>query len=686
MISRFRRSLLVVLAITAIWSAGVSSSASAQTVGALELVAQSSWVDDGGIFNAQVRVAGANPASSVSVRVLSPWETRSDLQDQRTEDASTLLEIGPILLADAQETSNAVLPLEIEVGRQTINAQPPVDDEQDVLPLLVTDGDAAVYPLEVVLRDADGEILDQFVTSIIYIPRTDRGLPLATSVLLDTEVGATIDTDGQSTLTASDVERLGIIVDAISQHRANRVSLSITGETLASLSRSDLEGAQAVLDAISEGITAEQLLPQPITRLEEQAWIDAGFVNDLEDLYSRGADITEELTGLRPNTTVAVLDESISDTGLSALQGLGIDGVVVQPQHLTPLDPTVFPEPLTTRFLVPAPGIEPVPAMAIDADLENHFLSPAPVTLAANRFLAELTFLSLQNRDVPAGVVVSAPSGWQPNPAFLNIILSGLERIPTLTGATPQEVLATAAFTPTDGLDSLSPPLRRELTPQDPPTELRSYRAEFSQAQTTIAAWSTVIASDTASVDQLYELLELSTSDDRSAPERSALIEQIYNIIDTQKEGSITTPAFETITLTGRTSDVPVLIDNNLPTDAQVILVLDSEKLDFPEGREVTTVLAPGSNRIEIPIETRGSGDSPIRIQIFSPDRSVLLGSSEILVRAFAFSGVGVLIGALAVAVLLVWWLRHDDTDPDTVDDDLAARPDAEDSGSLIGV
>lgn len=683
--TRRRWLIMIVSAISAIWLL-LPSSASAQGVGSLELVAQSSWVDDGGIFNAQVRVAGADPESSVTVRVLSPWSSREDLTSRNTRDASTLLEMDPILLADAQETSNAVLPLEIEVGRQTINQRPPAEGEEALLPLLVTEGIAAVYPLEVALQDANGDILDVFVTSIIYIPRTDRGSPLAVSVLLEPELGATLDTDGQSTLTEADIDEIAIIVDAISQHRTNRVSLSITGETLLSLSRSERERAQVVLDAIGEGVTGEQLLPQPIARLEEQAWIDAGFASDLEELYARGAEVTEELTGLRPNTAVALLDPSVSAAGLSQLRSFGIDGVVVQSDHLEPLDTSVFPEPLTTRFLVPAPRIEPVPAVAIDAALEDHFLSTDPVTLAANRLLAELTFLSLHNRDVPSGVVLSAPRGWQPNAAFLNIILSGLERIPTLAGATPQEVLANTAFTPTNGLDSLSPPLRRALTPQVEPNELRSFRAEFSQAQTAIDAWSTVIASDTESVDQLQELLELSTSDDRSVAERSALIEQIYNIIDTQTDGSITTPAFETITLTGRNSEVPVLIDNNLGIDAQVILVLDSEKLDFPEGREVTTTLAPGSNRIEVPIETRGSGDSPIRIQIFSPDRSVLLGSSEILVRAFAFSGVGVLIGVLAILVLLVWWLRHHKTDRDTVGDDISTSRDSQDSGELIGV
>ena len=678
--TRTHRRLFAALALVTAMLVGSTPSLAAQNLGSVELVAQSAWVDDGGIFNAQVRVAGAAPDSTVSVRVLEPWESRTEFASGDTSEAEPLLSLDPIVLADAQETSNEVLPLEIRLSRAgtTTNA--------NSLPVLPTTGESAVFPLEIALVSAEGDVLDSLVTSIIHIPRFGRGIPLTTAMVLEADPGATIDTEGQSTLTAEELAEIEILIDAVAQHRSGRVSLAITAETLLSLDRSDLEGAQEVLDRISDEVSGDQLLPQPLTKLEEQAWIDAEFANALAELYQRNAEITEQLTGSTPDNAVAVLDQTLTAEGLRELRRLGIDGAVVEPTHLETLDSETFPEPLTTRFLIPVPGIEPVPAMAFDVDLSTHFLSAAPVPVAANRFLAELTLLSIQNPNVAEGVVIRPPGGWEPNSSFLNIVLSGIERIPMLAGATLEEALAETAFTPSNGLNTLSPPLRLDLDPRITPNDLRSYRTEFNQAQTTIDAWATVIASDQASVERLNELLELSTSSDHNDSQRSAFIEQIYNIIDTQKDGSITTPPVETITLTGRSSDVPVLIDNNLGIEAQVILVLDSEKLDFPEGREVAAVLTPGSNRIEIPIETRGSGDSPIRIQIFSPDRSVLLGSSEVVVRAFAVSGVGVVIGVLAILVLLVWWLRHHGKDGDTVDTDVPTRPDSQDSGELIGV
>ena len=88
-------------------------------------------------------------------------------------------------------------------------------------------------------------------------------------------------------------------------------------------------------------------------------------------------------------------------------------------------------------------------------------------------------------------------------------------------------------------------------------------------------------------------------------------------------------------------------------------MILTSGELDFAEGSEIVRTLEPGPNRILVPIIARASGDSPIQIQVLSPDGLVLLGSTEVLVRTFAFSGIGIAIGAVAIIVLFFWWLRH---------------------------
>ena len=638
--------------------------ATAQSLGSLELVAQSSWVDEGGIFNAQVRVAAADPEASVTFRVFPAWEQRTDFRNGTLrEDAEPLVELEPIMLSEAQETSNEVLSIELEVSRRTNLDIPQVVDPELVeelpRPQLTTDGEPAVYPLEVTLLSPDGTSLDSFLTSIIYLPRFALGQPLATSLILQPAIGPSILPDGTSTLTETDIEGLGVLVEAISQHPDGKVALSITGETLLSLERSELAPADEILTSIRERFTDEQLLPRPFTNLEEQAWIDANLTAELAELYETNSTITNEITGLTPVGSVILVGESVSADGLSALRNLGAEGVIVQDDHVTPLDRSIFPDSLSTRFLIPTPNRAPVPAMALNSELAEHFADAESVPFTANRLLGDLTMLALEYPNLSQGVVITPPEGWVPDERLLNVVLSGLERIPLLTGASPVEVLSTTSFASSAGVNALGSPLQRELDPRTNPANLRSYRTEFSQAEATIDSWSTVIVGDMDSVDRLHELLELSANGAFDTDQQLTYIDEIYRVIDTQRTDSITTQEADTFTLTGRNSDVPVVVNNNLDMDAAVLLLLDSEKLGFPEGREIEVVLTPGSNRIEVPIEALASGDSPIRIQVFSPDRTILLGSSEILVRTFAFSGVGVIIGTIAIAVLLLWWLRH---------------------------
>lgn len=646
---------------------GLSSPAGAQGQGSLELVAQSAWVDDGGIYDIQVRVAGADPDSSVVLRAYSPWPNRGSFLRLDLDGQEPLLELEPVLLGDLQGTSNEVIALQLGiVGPNTIIDEP--EDDEPPLDLLVTEGGSAVHPIEIVLLDPDGNIADSILTSLIELPRSQRNPPLGTSIILESDLPNGTNLDGTTGLDADVTVSLATIVDAAATHPDARVALSIVPESLVSLGRSADPTHVALLESMQESLIDSQLLPNPYVEVEEQAWIDNELSNALADLYRTGSQATIDAIGHTPDSSVMLLDRTTTSTGLDALVELGVQGAIVRPAQIETLDSSLFPQSLTTRFLIPTADGNTVPALVADGGLTNHFSNPGGAVYNANRLLADLTILSLQNSDVRQAAVVVPPDDWFPDPQFLNVFLSGLERIPVIRGVTPRDALAGTEFAPARGIGTLSPPLRRELRPRRLPEDLGSYRTEFNQAESAIASWSSVIEGDRASTTRLDELLLVSADARHSPSGRSSYIDAIYSLIDSQKSDSITTPENETITLTGRLSDVPIVVENNLDVDASVLLLLDSEKLAFPDGREVPIVLEPGPNRIDLPIEALASGDSPIRIQVLSPDRSILLGSSEVLVRTFAFSGVGIVIGVAAIIVLLLWWLRHLRSARDTVE------------------
>ena len=659
----------IVLALITVFASPVA----AQSVGSLELVAQSAWVDDGGIYDIQVRVAGADPDSSVVLRIYPPWPERDDfLRKELAADLEPILELEPIMLGDVQGTSNEVLGFEVAVAGPNI----PIEEEDEANPISIlrTNGGSAVYPVEVSLYNADGELSDQFLTSLIELPRGQRNAPLRTAIVLEATMPPMATPIGTAPLDEDATAQLATIVDAIAQHPDADVALSISPEALVGLESINTDETARILDQLRTNITASQLLPNPYSEVEEQAWIDAGLEDELAELYRAGSVATNAVIGIEPEPSAMLLDRTVDDEGLQALispssgdNSFGVQGVIVRPAQLSPLNSELFPQALTTRFVIPTADGRTVPALVADGGLSNHFTNPGGAAYNANRLLADLTLLSLQNAEVRQAVVVNPPADWIPDATFLNVMLTGIERIPAIRGASPFDALSDTAFTPSQGLGTLGSPLRRDIRAQRPAQDLLSFRTEYSQAQAAIASWSTVIAADQASLGRLQELLRVSTDYRLTDGQRNEYIDAIYDVINTQKDASITTPESETITLTGRISEVPIVVENNLGVDAAVLLVLDSEKLAFPDGQAIEIVLEPGPNRIDIPIEALASGDSPIRIQVFSPDRSVTLGSAEILVRTFAFSGVGLVIGVVAIIVLLLWWLQHLRSTRDTV-------------------
>ncbi len=664
------RVLLVILLVAALGlvsSTLFSSPLQAQGRGSLELVAQSAWVDDGGIYDIQVRVAGADPDSSVVLRAYPPWPDRGTFLRLDLQDQDPVLELEPVPLGELQGTSNEVLPLQLGIVGPNTN----IDESEDDAPpldLLITEGGSAVHPIEVLLLDPEGNVADSILTSLIELPRSQRNPPLGTSIILESDLPNGTNPDGTTGLEPDATLGLATIVDAAATHPDARVALSISPESLVSLTRSSEETHRALLDTMRETLLDGQLLPNPYVGVEEQAWIDTELTRALADLYQTGSQATVDAIGHTPDRSVMLLDRTLTGEGLDAMTDLGVQGVVVRPAQIEPRNRTIFPQALTTLFLIPTAEGKTVPALVADGGLSNHFSSPGGAVYNANRLLADLTLLSLQNSDVRQGAVVVPPDDWTPDAQFLNVFLSGIERIPVIRGVTPRDALAGTEFTPAQGIGALSPPLRRELLPRRSPEDLGSYRTEFNQAEAAIRSWSSVIEGDRDSTTRLDELLRVSADARHTSSSRTAYIDAIYELIDSQKSNSITTPENETITLTGRLFDVPIVVENNLDVDASVLLLLDSEKLAFPDGAEVPIVLSPGPNRIDLPIEALASGDSPIRIQVLSPDRSILLGSSEVLVRTFAFSGVGIVIGVVAIVVLLLWWLRHVRSTRDTVE------------------
>ena len=263
------------------------STADAQTQGSVELIAQSAWVEDGGIYSIQVRAVGASPESTIVLRVLSPWVERDDFLNQELpEDTTVLLELEPVLLSEAQGTSNEVLNLEVLLDGPATRldntfVEGSADDRDQIPPVLVSEGGSVIYPVEVALFDRNGRLADSFLTSLIELPRRDLRPPLDVATVIEPEVELLSTPTEPAQLTDATLNELAVLTNSLSQHPTSNVALSISPLTLATLDEDESEVSERILERLRSTLSSSQLLPNPVTDVEEQAWLDAELVDQL---------------------------------------------------------------------------------------------------------------------------------------------------------------------------------------------------------------------------------------------------------------------------------------------------------------------------------------------------------------------------------------------------------------------
>jgi hypothetical protein len=156
----------------------------------------------------------------------------------------------------------------------------------------------------------------------------------------------------------------------------------------------------------------------------------------------------------------------------------------------------------------------------------------------------------------------------------------------------------------------------------------------------------------------LDDSLLLATGADTPDDQRDAYVDRVNGIVGDLRD-LITAPSTFRITLTSRSSEIPLNLTNNSGRPVNVRIELESEQLEFPDGDVMTETLQPGGTPIRIPVRTRASGAFPLVITVTSPDGSVVLERARFDIRSTAVSGVGLVLSIGAGLFLAIWWARH---------------------------
>jgi hypothetical protein len=629
--------------------AGAASAATAAPTGAggpieLQIVSQDAATPLDGRLALRLRITGpigVGDAGEFDIRVIA--RERIDAIDELVASANG--ELGAF--KDAVEFPLVTMPRYSNGDVVATVVLQPRDDDQDYTKLQVTT--AGVYPLEVVVRDPDEDVVAQAVTWLVAV---DEETVPSVSLAWIWSLASPPDVEADGVTPTDDFVRavgpggdLARTVEALELAAAVPITIAATPQTVDAWSRAadrDPDAAatyDALLSTLERG--RHTLLAAPYVAIDGPAIERAGLGPRVPGSYLDGARALQDALGRRPDPSSVWLDPvDLASLGRTA-EAFAYRAIV--PFGALADSGAVPREP----FTITTPSGE-FTAVSTADDLALLLDGGGLPGLRAQRFFAALALVGAE-REEPATVVLGPRRDGPPNPALVRSLLATLADQPVvavepanrLLGAVPPEHVLT-------------------LEPAIPGAE--SIRAgEVLEAEQTLATLTTLVGDQDPRVERGRANLRLVLASGVPVAEHRARLDAIGDDADAFLAGIGAEP--KRVTLTDRRSAVPISFRNDTDRDVEVRVTLSSSKLTFPGTGGATRIISLPAGRNtteEFTVEARTSGTFTMRVTITSVDGNLTVGApATITVRSAVFGPVGTWLTYGAIVFLALWWGHH---------------------------
>jgi hypothetical protein len=628
----------------------------------VRLVEQSAWVPPEGSFDLVLEVEGAPSGALLSVEIYPSVITRTGFTRSIAGDG----------LGSALTPSPPALPLSVLAGdaEGTVRASFPVSATTDP-PFGVRLPAAGVYPVGVAITDAAGGVVDEFVTHLVRLPAAGAGSSLAFSLIAPVHATPSFQPDGQVDMATDTYDRLSTTIAALAEHPDVPLSVLPTPETVEALTVLDTQQGTGQSGSLRRSLTGRQTIATTFVELDLGSWATAAR-NDLEtDL-----ELTQQLvsgpialartTRSRPDGRAWVVDPTWNDDTLTRLRQAGVARLVIPESMLDQPPGTNSGSFLSTFDVLDGEG-ERISAVQADALLAERLLTTPDPVLNAHLVLADLAVLFFERPSIARGAVLSIPSEFPVPVATWDALLGSLgQTIPASADTLVEPVVLDQLFQVTDQAEETDGEVLvrqvQDVGVADASEGTGVIDAFADRAATTrssVVAFASMVGPESGQPAELERLVLTAGALAVPDSERTAYLATVDRLIADQID-ALVLPGEQQITLTDRTSQIPLSFENPLDEAIDIKIVLTSDRLDFPDGAEQIVTLPPAATtRVEVAVETRASGAFPLDVEVRSPDDGLMVGSVRLSVRSTAISGVGLVLSAVAGLFLLVWWARH---------------------------
>lgn len=460
-----------------------------------------------------------------------------------------------------------------------------------------------VYPITVELHDSNG-LLATRRTHFIRLAQETSGeatvAPIPVAVLLP--------------VTAADGLTLEDAIQLLTAHPNHPMTVSLQEGTQSQL-RSDPELATRFQAAVGQ----RQVIASSFLDLDPSALAEIGQ----EPIYGNAVTTGRqgyEASGIVISPAMTEINTPLTEQGVRALQSVGVQTVITkQPGG-------------NGYFTVDNKRLH---VISIDEDPSSTFSTEDSGPVVATQVLAKLVLRGETNR---AAVVLGGPSlGERPVPA-INAFLVALSQPgapqPIAVADIEQDIALQVAERPSQDLGPVS--------------------ALLFGIQNSIATYESSYRAGGTPPQQFRNRMLASLSRTRNQQERKAALDLLAQQID-EELNVISLPASQPVNLAARSAPIPLVVESNAKGPRLVMVKFVSDKVSVSLNEQVILV-EPGTSSVDVEVEARSLGVSPLEVSIWTPDGKEQLALTTFQVRSTAVPGVGLLLSAIGIVMLCSWW------------------------------
>ena len=617
------------------------------------------WVAADGTFSVTLRTSDSIPADAALTWTVGQ-RIRADDGDLRAATAE--------FLAGDGSARNLQAPRTVALGTleqvQPDTAGPPGDLRRLSFPIRPGSGDetailvptAGIHPVNLEVTAGDDVIWD----STVFLNRLPVDMPTtaddtagttAVQLLVGLDSGPTLSVDQPAAIPTEEVPAVSSIQTLLGESLDLPLTVGLRPNTLLGLQRSERPADRAFVTSL---VGAEwSFAPQSYVRVDAAA-LAAAPGDELQKQIAAGTSINAAVAGREPST-LWILDDTVDPAAAAVLESTGVTHVITSAERLVvteegeDLGPSQAEAVLRSRS-VRLDGAAALSVSSYDVELSRLLVEPGlEAPLRAHRAITELMSEWL-------AAAAGADEGGFPPLSAAVVLTPGvggevLQRLAAMLSAEgPVQIAA-----PPSGSDNPTAPLARlrELDPASATSVVRTTQ----RTRDHIAGWRSMTTPTdefAAELDLVNDQVPSRFIDDGT---RTALNDSVEDAL-AARVSQVQVPEDRTIVLTSRSGSIPLRFRNDTGAEVRIAMRLRSPRLDFPQGSVTEILLAPGDNRVDVPVEVRAAGSSVLRLELSSPDRRIDIPDASVTVRSSSISGVGAALSALSIVVLAVWWIR----------------------------